>query len=164
MTRRPAPVATPEDVDLELVARLRVAVARLNRQLRQQAGDLTPTMQSALVTIEHHGPITLGALAAIEQVAPATVTKLVTKLVEAGLVHRTVDAEDRRVARVELSLDGAERLAESRNRRNAHLATRLRAEGAPDHDALRAAAEVLEALTEPREVRPADPERTEDAP
>ena len=127
MTRRPAPVATPEDVDLELVARLRVAVARLNRQLRQQAGDLTPTMQSALVTIEHHGPITLGALAAIEQVAPATVTKLVTKLVEAGLVHRTVDAEDRRVARVELSLDGAERLAESRNRRNAHLATRLQA-------------------------------------
>ena len=164
MTGRPTPVAVPEGVDLELVARLRVAVARLNRQLRQQAGDLTPTMQSALVTIERHGPITLGALAAIEQVAPATVTKLVTKLVDAGLVHRTVDPQDRRIARVELSLVGAERLAESRNRRNAYLATRLRAEGSPDHDALRTAAEVLEALAEPRELRPDDPGRPEGAP
>ena len=139
----------PDGVDLALVARLRIAVARLNRQLRQQAADLSPTTQSALVTIEHHGPLTLGELASIEQIAPATVTKLVRKLVDEGLVHRTIDPGDRRVARVQLTSLGGERLAESRTRRNAYLATRLRAVGAPDPAALRVAAEVLEALAEP---------------
>lgn len=148
MPERPTTVL-PDGVDLALVARLRVAVARLNRHLRQQAGDLTPTMQSALVTIEHHGPLTLGELASIEQIAPATVTKLVGKLVDEGLVDRTVDPGDRRSARVRLTALGGERLAESRTRRNAYLATRLRADGAPDPAALRAAAEVLEALAEP---------------
>ena len=148
MPERPTTML-PDGVDLALVARLRVAVARLNRQLRQQAGDLSPTMQSALVTIEHHGPLTLGELASIEQIAPATVTKLVGRLVDEGLVHRSVDPGDRRVARVQLSDLGGERLAESRTRRNAYLATRLGAAGAPDPEALRVAAEVLEALAEP---------------
>lgn len=151
----PTAVRVPaSDVDLELVARLRVAVARLNRQLRQQGGGLSPTLQSALVSIEKHGPLTLGELAAAERVAPATVTKLVTKLAAEGLVTRTADPVDRRVARVALTPVGAERLAESRSRRNAYLATRLSEPGAPDADALQTTASVLEALARPT---PGDP-------
>lgn len=148
MARRRTTTAVPHDVDLELVARLRVAVARLNRQLRQQSGRGLPlSRQSALVSIEQRGPLTLGELATIEQIAPATVTKIVTKLVEDGLVTRTSDPDDRRVHRVELTSAGADQLAESRSRRNAWLANRVRAADAPPPDQLRIAADVLEALS-----------------
>lgn len=143
---------TEPDVDLDLVARIRVSVARLNRQLRQQSGTgLTLTVQSALVTIEKHGPLSLGDLAGIEQIAPATVTKIVTRLVEDGLVDRTVDPTDRRVTLVELSPAGAERLADTRTRRNAWLVTRLSEPGAPDLDSVRVTAAVLEQLARPAE-------------
>ncbi|HYD09829.1 MAG TPA: MarR family transcriptional regulator, partial [Acidimicrobiales bacterium] len=60
---------------------LGMAVTRLARLLRQQAGsDLTPTMRAAVGTIGREGPLTLGELAAIEQVAPPTATKVVAKL------------------------------------------------------------------------------------
>jgi DNA-binding MarR family transcriptional regulator len=146
--------APDEERQLDLVVRIRIAVARLNRQLRQQAGDLSPTLQSALVSIERHGPITLGDLAAVEQIAPATVTKIVTRLADERLVERTVDASDRRVAKVVLTPAGTARLAESRNRRTAYLATRLREPDAPSEERLRIAAEVLEALAAPTGDRP----------
>lgn len=146
------------DVDLELVARLRVAVARLNRQLRQQSGTGLPlSLQSALVSVEHRGPLTLGELAAIEQIAPATVTKIVTKLVDQGLVARSSDPDDRRVSRVELTTAGADQLAESRSRRNAWLAERVRAPDAPSPADLRVAADVLEALARPSTQTEANP-------
>ncbi len=140
----------PRDVDLELVARLRIAVARLNRQLRQQSGSSLPlTLQSALVTIEKQGPLSLGDLAVVEQIAPATVTKIVTKLLDQGLISRTTDPDDRRVSLVELTAAGARQLAESRSRRNAFLATQLEADDSPDAASLRATAEVLERLAQP---------------
>ena len=145
MNDRTGTTTLDADADLALVARLRVAVARLNRQLRQQSGGLSPTLQSALVTIEKHGPLTLGDVAAREQVAPATVTKLVTKLVDQGLVDRLPDPDDRRVVRVALTDAGAEQLAESRSRRNAYLATRLAEADAPSLDAVQTAAEVARA-------------------
>lgn len=136
------------DLDLELVARVRVAVARLNRQLRQQAGDgLSPTLQSALVSIEKRGPLSLGDLASIERVAPATVTKIVGKLCDQGLIERSPDPDDRRVTLVALTADGAKRLAESRNRRNAFLATRLDQLGVRA-DRLETVVDVLESIAE----------------
>ena len=145
-----ATTTLPPSVDLELVARLRIAVARLNRQLRQQSGSSLPlTLQSALVTIEKRGPLSLGDLAAVEQIAPATVTKIVTKLLDQGLISRTTDPDDRRVSLVELTPAGATQLAESRSRRNAFLATQLEAGDSPDADSLRTTAEVLERLAQP---------------
>ncbi len=139
-----------EPVDLELVARLRVAVARLHRQLRQHSGSGLPlTRQSALVTIEQHGPLALGELAAVEQVAPATVTKIVGRLVDDGLVVRTVDPADRRSSRVALTEAGAQELADSRTRRNAYLARLLDQPDAPDLDAVARTADVLERLARP---------------
>ncbi len=163
MNERTPAATLPPEVDLALVARLRVAVARLNRQLRQQSGGLSPTLQSALVTIEKHGPLTLGDVAAREQVAPATVTKLVTKLVEQGLVDRRTDPDDGRVVRVALTEAGAEQLAESRSRRNAFLANRLAEPGAPTIDAVRTAADVLEQLSASLDV-PRQPPTDQESP
>ena len=70
-----------------MAAHLRVSATRLARLLRRQ-GDtgLSPSQLSALTSIERHGPMTLGALADHERVAPPSITKVVDKLEERGLV------------------------------------------------------------------------------
>ena len=107
--RAPSGRSTPAEA--ELAARLRMAVTRLHRRLRQQAaGGLTPSQASALVGVERLGSPTLGALAARESVQPPTMTKVVGALEELGYVTRVTDPSDRRVARVTITPAGAETL------------------------------------------------------
>ncbi len=125
---RPAPSPTPVDgADVgALAARLRVSSTRLARLLRRQ-GDtgLSPSQLSALTSVGAHGPMTLGALAERGRVAPPSVTRVVGKLEELGLVVRKADASDRRVHRVSLTETGAALLAEVRQRKDVWLAARL---------------------------------------
>jgi DNA-binding MarR family transcriptional regulator len=112
----------------ELATRLRVAVTRLNRKLRQQAlAGLSPAQASALGTVNRLGSPTLGELAATEQVQPPTVTRLVTTLESAGLVARETDGADRRVVRVRITAEGRRNLARIRSLKNAFLTRRLAA-------------------------------------
>src|SRR5438874_1906729 len=106
-------------MDDELVNRLRFAVARLSRLLRQQDNTgITPTMTALMYAIGQDGPITLGELAVREQVAPPTITKSVDKLETDGLVQRIRDTTDRRVCRVALSDAGHKQVDANRTRRN----------------------------------------------
>jgi DNA-binding MarR family transcriptional regulator len=131
----------------ETADRLGMAITRLARLLRQQAADdLTPTMRAAVGTISREGPLTLGELAAIEQVAPPTITKVVAKLEERGLVDREADPADRRITRVALSELGQRWLENDRQRRHAWLAERIDALGAGERGRLTAAVDALEAL------------------
>lgn len=131
------------------VARFRLAIVRLARKQRQQAGTgLTPSLQSALAMIDVQGPLTLGELAAVEQIAPPTITRIVSKLEEMGLVARTADPEDGRVTRVDVTADGHRQLAESRERRDVWLRQRLDDLAPDDLAALVAAIEPLEHLLE----------------
>jgi DNA-binding MarR family transcriptional regulator len=117
---------SPTAVDEELVGRLRFSVTRLNRLLRQQdQGGLTPTTTATLATIARQGPLTLGELAAIEQVAPPTITKSVGRLEDAGFVERLPDPDDKRVCRVVLTEGGHRQLDDNRSRRTAWLVDRL---------------------------------------
>lgn len=110
----------------EIAARLRLSATRLARRLRQESvEDLSPSQISALAVISNHGPLTLGALAEHERVAPPTITKVVSKLENDGLVIRTPDPSDRRVCRVEVSPDGAALLDEVRRRKTAWLTARI---------------------------------------
>jgi DNA-binding MarR family transcriptional regulator len=132
----------------EVAGRLRLPVTRLARILRQQDQlGLTPTMTAALATIGREGPLTLGALAASEQVSPPTITRVVSKLEAAGLVRRRPDRADGRVTRVELSAAGRRQLEAGRIRRTAWLSTRLRDLPPEDLVRLEQAAAVLERLT-----------------
>lgn len=132
----------------DLAPRLGTAIVRLTRVLRQQdEGELTPTMRSMLGTIDRDGPVSLGELAVAEHVAPPTVTKVVGKLEESGLVARTVDEADRRVTRVELTAAGRSRLAAARRARATWLAARLAELDADERAAVEAALPVLERLT-----------------
>ena len=133
--------------DTELAARLRLAVTRLARRLRQQAdGEATPSQLSALASVERLGPITLGELAAVERVQPPSMTRIVAGLEEAGLVNRTVDPKDRRIARVETTVAGQRFLERTRGRKNAYLAARVGTMSAEDRAVLARAATLLEKL------------------
>jgi DNA-binding MarR family transcriptional regulator len=132
---------------VSLPSQLRLAVMRLSRRLRQQSvGDITQSQLSALSTVEHTGPVPLGELADIERVAPPSMTRIAAGLEERGLVERTVDASDRRIARVEITDAGRELLAETRTRRDAFLATRLAALSPEEQDVLGRALPLLERL------------------
>jgi DNA-binding MarR family transcriptional regulator len=121
----PASGLTSDD---ELASRLRVAVVRLNRKLRQQAlAGLSPAQASALGTVNRLANPTLGELAAAEQVQPPTVTRLVASLESAGLVARETDDVDRRVVRVRITAEGRRNLQRIRSLKNAYLNRRLAA-------------------------------------
>jgi len=144
-------VATRAPDTAELAARLRLAVTRLARRLRQEAeAGITPSMLSALSSAERQGPVTMRDLCAAEQVQPPTMTRIVAALVAAGLVLREADAEDGRVAWVKVTPDGRRLLERSRRRKEAFLARALRGLDARDIATLEAAADVLERFTEAR--------------
>ena len=116
------PVLTHED----LATRLRIAVNRLQRKLRQQSlGGLSPAQASALGTVNRLGRPTLGELAALEQVQPPSMTRIVASLADAGMVVRETDAADRRSVRVRLTPAGARALERMRTAKNAFLLRRL---------------------------------------
>lgn len=141
--------AATEPVAPALPSRLRMVVTRLARRLRQQGESAaSPTQLAALATIERDGPLTLGTLAAIERVRPPTITAAVGRLEEQGLVHRRIDARDRRVARVAITSQGRRLLAESRSRKTAYLEQQLAALSADERATLAQAATILERVLE----------------
>ena len=133
--------------EAELASRLRLAVTRLGRRLRTQLpGELSPSQLATLASVERLAPITLGELSTAERVKPPTMTKIVACLEEQGLVSRTVDPSDRRVARVEPTATGLAFLEDSRQQKDAYLAQRLRSLAHEDRVVLEQAAEVLERI------------------
>jgi DNA-binding MarR family transcriptional regulator len=130
----------------DLADRLHSAAIHLLRRLRREddaAGVPAPQL-SALSVIVFGGPITLGALAAAEQVRPPTITKVVATLEADGLVERETDETDRRIVRVRATTRGTKLLQEGRRRRVAALTTSLSGLSAADRAKLTAALPVLE--------------------
>lgn len=140
------PVAPPA---AEVAPRLRLAIMRLARRLRQQTeGPVSPSQISALHTIERLEPVTLGALAAAERVQPPTVTRVVAALEDNGFVVRIVDETDRRIARVRLTAEGRKLIERGRSRRTAYLAARLRRFSPAELDVIERALPLIERLVE----------------
>jgi DNA-binding MarR family transcriptional regulator len=136
---------TPDAV--ELPARLRLAIARMARRLRQEAGDeLSPSMMAALATIERHGPLAPSRFAELEGVQRPTATRVLARLEEEGLIERSADPNDGRGAVVCATRSGSAMLKKLRSRKTAYLARRLRELPDEDVETLDRAAEVLERL------------------
>jgi DNA-binding MarR family transcriptional regulator len=140
--------STPNLSTLDMAASLRLSAARLARRLRQESeAGLTPSQLSALASIQNQGPLTLGALADHERVAPPTVTRIVAKLEAEGLVERSPDDDDKRVARVSTTRAGDALLERIRTRKNAWLAARLAKLDDDQRARLAAALDVLDQLS-----------------
>lgn len=133
----------------DTAARLRLGITRTARRLRQEAGgSLSPSQSAALATIERHGPLTPSELAAREQVQRPTVTRVLARLEQAGLVERAGDPADRRSTLVTITREGRALLAAQRTRKDAYLARRLASLSAEDRATLARAAALLEDLFE----------------
>src|SRR5258705_7687271 len=107
--------------------RLHSAAIHLLRRVRRQdeASGLSASRLSALSVVVFNGPLTLGALAAAEQVRPPTMTRLVEALDEARLVVREPVTTDRREVLVRATPEGKRLIDEGRTRRVSSLATQL---------------------------------------
>lgn len=133
----------------QVAGRLRLCATRLARRLRQEAATgLTPSQLALLAVVERDGPLTLGALAESERVAPPTITRVVAKLEEAGFLVRERDARDRRVVRVAITPAARTLLAASRRRKTGWLTARLRELPDIDIAQLDAAVAILERVLE----------------
>lgn len=129
VTAPSGPSGRPHSADADppsLSSHLRLVILRMSRRLRQESvGDITASQMSALASISLAGDASLGELAATERVAPPSMTRIVGRLEEQGLVRRRHDVADRRVSRLEMTPVGERLLAATRSRRDAYLAERL---------------------------------------
>ena len=131
----------------DLAVRLRLVIARTARRLRQEAGEgLSPSQAAALATIDRHGPLTPSELATRERIQRPTVTRVLARLEEDGLVSRTADPKDGRSSLIAVSPAGHARLEELRTRKDAYLARRLTTLSAQDREVLDRASAILERL------------------
>jgi DNA-binding MarR family transcriptional regulator len=137
--------------DAGLASSLRVSVARLNRRLRTERGDSDPQVSvggiAVLALLYRDGDRTIGQLAAAERVQPPSMTRTVTCLERDGLVERLHNPDDGRQVVIRLSPAGHDALMADRRRRDAWLNNRLRELTPDDRALLRAAAPILERLS-----------------
>lgn len=132
----------------QLAPQLRDAITRLNRRVRQArpVGDLTVTQLSALTSLRLAGALTPRELADVERVQPPTMTKIVAKLEERGLVHRTPHPTDGRQVILAATEGGRAVLEQFERARNSWLAERLAVLTEEERDTLRRAAEILQEI------------------
>jgi len=130
----------------QLAISLREAIMRLNRRLRQAraVGDLTFSQLSALTSLQLAGALTPRELADTERVQPPTMTKIVGKLEERGLVVRTPHPTDRRQVILSATERGRAVYAQFEKARNEWLAEHLATLGDEDRDVLLRAAEIMQ--------------------
>ncbi|AXO32829.1 transcriptional regulator MarR family [Micromonospora sp. B006] len=132
----------------QLAPQLRDAITRLNRRVRhaRPVGDLTVTQLSALTSLKLAGALTPRELADVERVQPPTMTKIVAKLEERGLVQRTPHPTDGRQVILAATEGGRAVLDQFERARNEWLATRLADLTEDERETLRRAADILQGI------------------
>ncbi len=137
-----------------LATALRISVSRLARRLRAERvalglqPDLSDTQLAALATLLRHGPMTPGELAEHEKVQPPSMTRVIAVLEDRSLVVRAPHTTDRRQVVLTVTAGGRELVYQARRLREAWLARRLRELSPQERATLRAAAPILEKLSQ----------------
>ncbi|HEX5047471.1 MAG TPA: MarR family transcriptional regulator [Gammaproteobacteria bacterium] len=133
----------------EIAALLHDQFSRLTRQLRnlELPQGMTPERLSALSVIEKRGPISVTALADKEMVRPATMSRMVSALVDEGLVKRAEDKNDGRGVLVSTTPKGRRAYVRAQQLRLQHFAEALESLSPEQLDAMRSLAAALARLT-----------------
>ena len=141
--------------DAGLATSLRISVSRLARRLRvERVGYGTPEavlsdiQLAALSALERHEAMTPGELAAHEKVQPPSMTRVIAVLEERSLVLRSPHPTDRRQVLLTVTDKGRALVQRMRRRKDAWMAKRLAELTAEERAALRAAAPILEKLSQ----------------
>lgn len=139
--------ATTKRSDTDLAPRLRFAITRTARRMRQESGsDLGPSQTAALATIERHGPLSPSELADRERIKRPTATRVIGHLESAGLLERVRDPDDGRASILTVTARGKALLRRMRARKTALLARQISELEPDDVAALERAADVLERM------------------
>lgn len=135
----------------ELADRLHSAAIHLLRRLRTSdaASGLSAPQGSVLSVLVFGGRMTLSRLAAVEQVRPPTMTRLIAQLAGTGLVRREPDPTDRRKIWIECTELGRRLMLEGRARRVALLEADLRKLPEAEFLRLARAVDTLERVARP---------------
>ena len=145
------PDAIPPQADSrsEIAALLHEQFARLTRRLRtlELPNGMTPERLSALSVVEKRGPISVTALADTEMVRPATMSRMITALVEDGLVKRSGDKNDGRGVLVSVTPKGRRTFQRAQEHRLTHFAEAVESLSDEQLAAMRDLASALERLT-----------------
>ncbi|MEV4344334.1 MarR family transcriptional regulator [Actinoplanes sp. NPDC049596] len=133
----------------ELAKTLREAIQRLNRRVRQARpiGDLTFSQLSALTSLQLAGALTPRELADVERVQPPTMTKIVGKLEERGLVVRSPHPTDGRQVLLAATEQGRAVHAQFEKARNEWMATQLAQLTPDERETLARATEILQKVS-----------------
>ncbi len=105
---------------------------------------LTPARLSALSVLVFGGARSLGELADAEHVTAPTMSAIVKRLQEDGLVRRRPHPDDRRALTIEPTAKGTRLMQLARQRRIGALASLFEGLAAHEIEALRSAAEIVE--------------------
>jgi DNA-binding MarR family transcriptional regulator len=134
---------------VEEASGLRVALVRIQRQLRAKSGaDITPSQSSALARIQQSGPVRLGSLAELEGTTAATMSRVIDSLADRRLIERVADPLDGRASLVRLSPEGGALLHELRARNTEALRSALGQLSPEEQQVVRRAIPVLERLSD----------------
>lgn len=134
-----------------LATELRFAVMRLRRRLvreRHPDNDLSLSAMAVLWALHRLGDLSVGALAAREQVQPPSMTRTVTCLADEGLVERLPHPTDGRQVVVRITDEGRAVVQADAARRDRWLSLRLAEFTPEERDVLRRAAPLLQRLAE----------------
>ncbi len=99
----------------------RLLVSLSARSIAAADETITIAQFRVLVVLETRGPLNLAALAESLGVQPSTATRMVDRLVHAGLTSRQVSAQSRRELTVKLTERGASVVREVTQRRRAEI-------------------------------------------
>lgn len=133
----------------EIAALLHERFSRLSRQLRHMElpAGMTPERLSTLSVIDKNGPISVTALADREMVRPATMSRMVSALVDDGLVRRREDKSDGRGVLVSVTAKGRRIYRRAHQQRLEQLAEALSGLTKEQLASMKSLATVLEHLT-----------------
>src|SRR5271170_6207770 len=138
-----------------LATALRISVSRLARRLRAQRAVsglaeavLSETQLAALSALEVHQAMTPGELAEHEKVQPPSMTRVIAVLEQRNLVTRAAHATDKRQVMLTVTGEGRDLVYQSRRLRDAWLARRLGELTPQERAKVRAAAPILEKLSQ----------------
>src|SRR2546423_10355465 len=143
--------SSPAQEVREVADRLHSAAIHLLRRMRVREGEPgpSPSRLSALSVVIVAGPITVGELAAAEQVRSPTMTRLLDSLARDGLVVREPDPDDGRSVRVRATDTGRLVLARGRANRLEELGSSLAALDPEELRTLARAADLMERISRP---------------
>jgi DNA-binding MarR family transcriptional regulator len=122
-----------------------IRVLRLVRAEDVQTG-IGPAQLSALSVLVFAGEKTVGELAALEQVRPPAMSRIVDGLARKKLIDRVSSASDRRSVRIAATPVGRKLLLEGRDRRVRALAKRFDELKKKEVETVLAAAEIMKRI------------------